>query len=43
VKVTGNVIGPGYYGIFTSGPVTVTGGPNAYLAVTHKLGSAPTF
>ncbi|HEY7008618.1 MAG TPA: NosD domain-containing protein [Jatrophihabitantaceae bacterium] len=43
VKVTGNVIGPDYYGIFTSGPVTITGGPNAYLAVTHKLGSAPTF
>jgi parallel beta-helix repeat protein len=43
VKVSGNIIGPDYYGIFTSGPVTVTGGKNLYVRVTHKRGSAATF
>lgn len=43
IKVAGNVIGPDYYGIFTSGPVTVTGGPNVYVGVTQKLGTAPAF
>lgn len=43
IRVAGNIIGPDYYGIFTSGPVTVTGGQNVYIGVTHKLGSASTF
>jgi parallel beta-helix repeat protein len=43
IQVAGNLIGPDYYGIFTSGPVTVTGGPNAYYQVTDKLGTAPGF
>jgi hypothetical protein len=43
VKVSNNVIGPDYYGIFASGPVTLTGGRNAYVNVTNKLGTAPAF
>jgi len=43
IVVAGNLIGPDYYGVFTSGPVTVTGGPNAYTQVTQKLGTSPSF
>lgn len=43
IKVEGNVIGPDYYGIFTSGPVTVTGKANLFVRVTHQFGSAPAF
>lgn len=43
ITVAKNVIGPDYYGIFTSGPVTVSGGQNVYVGVTHQQGSAPTF
>jgi nitrous oxidase accessory protein NosD len=43
IKVAGNIIGRDYYGIFTSGPVTVTGRANHYFRVAHKLGTAPTF
>jgi hypothetical protein len=43
VKVAHNLIGPDYYAIFTSGPVTLSGGPNAYVGVTQKLGTAPTY
>ncbi|HZO34012.1 MAG TPA: right-handed parallel beta-helix repeat-containing protein [Gaiellaceae bacterium] len=43
ITVSGNVIFHNYYGIFTSGPVTVTGGGNIFIAVTAQFGSAPTF
>jgi hypothetical protein len=43
IVVADNIIGPDYYGVFTSGPVTVTGGPNLYYEVTQKLGTAPGF
>lgn len=43
ITVQGNVIGPDYYGIFTSGPVTVTGQRNTFVQVTTEVGSAPTF
>lgn len=43
IRVSGNIIGPDYYGIFTSGPVTVTGGPNVYIKTTQQLGTAPAF
>jgi hypothetical protein len=43
IRVSGNFIGPDYYGIFTSGPVTVTGGANSFFHVKHELGTAPTF
>jgi parallel beta-helix repeat protein len=43
ITVTGNVIHDDYYGIFTSGPVTVTGGRNHFFHVTEPFGSAPTF
>jgi Right handed beta helix region len=43
ITVTGNIIGPDYYGIFASGPVTVTGGSNVYYQVTNKMGTSPSF
>ncbi|MGX7677872.1 right-handed parallel beta-helix repeat-containing protein [Jatrophihabitans sp. DSM 45814] len=43
ITITGNLIGPDYYGVFTSGPVTVRGSANRYFGVTHKLGTAPNF
>lgn len=43
INVSGNVIGPDYYGIFTAGPVTVTGGHNAYRNVTAPSGSVATY
>jgi hypothetical protein len=43
ITVSANLIGPDTYGIFTSGPVTVTGWPNLYFGVTNKLGSSPNF
>jgi nitrous oxidase accessory protein NosD len=42
IRVAGNTIGPDYYGIFTSGPVTVRG-TNSYVQVKHELGTSPTF
>jgi nitrous oxidase accessory protein NosD len=43
ITVTGNLISRNYYGIFTSGPVTVAGGHNRFVRVDHPTGSAPTF
>jgi parallel beta-helix repeat protein len=44
IAVFGNVIHDDYYGIFISGPVTVTGGgTNQFVRVTQPVGSAPTF
>jgi parallel beta-helix repeat protein len=43
ITVTGNLISRDYYGIFTSGPVTVAGGPNHFFRVDNPRGSAPTF
>ncbi len=43
ITVTGNLISRDYYGIFTSGPVTVAGGRNHFVRVVHPRGSAPTF
>ena len=43
IQVSGNIIGPDHYGIFASGPVTVTGGPNLYVGVDTKIGTFPTF
>jgi parallel beta-helix repeat protein len=43
IRVAFNLIGPDYYGIFASGAVTVTGGPNFYVGVTRPLGTAPSF
>jgi nitrous oxidase accessory protein NosD len=43
ITVSGNKIHDDYYGIFTSGPVTVTGKPNYFQNVTEETGSAPTF
>jgi parallel beta-helix repeat protein len=43
ITVTGNLISRDYYGIFTSGPVTVAGGRNHFVRVDHPSGSAPTF
>jgi parallel beta-helix repeat protein len=44
VKVRGNFITDNYYGIFTSGPVTVHRvRANHFVGVTHKLGTFPTF
>ncbi|HEX4492518.1 MAG TPA: hypothetical protein VH914_15025 [Acidimicrobiia bacterium] len=42
IRVASNVIGPDYYGVFTSGPVTVKG-TNSYVQVKHELGTSPTF
>lgn len=43
INVKGNQIHDDYYGIFTSGPVTVTARHNSYHHVTTKLGTFPTF
>lgn len=43
VTVSGNQIHDDYYGIFTSGPVTVTGKKNKFHNVTQMIGSFPTF
>lgn len=43
IKVSGNVIGPDYYGIFTAGDITVTGGHNLYHHVTKRLGHVDTY
>lgn len=43
ITVTGNVIHDDYYGVFTSGPVTTSGGNNHFLQVTTPFGSAPAF
>jgi hypothetical protein len=43
IEVAHNLIWDNYYGIFTSGPVTVTGHGNRFIAVAHRLGTAPTF
>jgi parallel beta-helix repeat protein len=43
ITVTGNVIHDDHYGIFTSGPVTVTGGHNHFVHVTEPYGSFPTY
>ena len=42
ITVTGNVIQDDYYGIFTSGPVTLAGS-NYFHHVTQALGSAATY
>jgi hypothetical protein len=42
ITVTGNVVHDDFYGIFTSGPVTVVG-QNQFQHVDQQLGSAPTF
>ncbi|MGH2977865.1 MAG: right-handed parallel beta-helix repeat-containing protein [Gaiellaceae bacterium] len=42
IKVTGNQIHDDYYGIFMSGPVTVTG-HNTFHHVTQQTGTFPTF
>lgn len=42
VLVAGNLIGPDYYGIFTSGAVSVSG-QNVYVGVTQQLGTAPSY
>jgi parallel beta-helix repeat protein len=41
--VTGNQIHDDYYGIFVSGPVTVTSKHNTFHHVTEKTGTFPTF
>jgi Right handed beta helix region len=43
IKVSGNLIHDNYYGIFTSGPVTVTNTHNRFHHVTAQTGSFPTF
>ena len=43
ITVKRNVIHDDYYGIFTSGPVTVTGGKNQFRNVMQEVGSAPSF
>lgn len=43
IKVSGNQIHDDYYGIFTSGPVTLTGKHNRFHHVTQQLGTFPTF
>jgi len=43
IKVTHNQIHDDYYGIFTSGPVTVVNKHNRFHNVTQKTGSFPTF
>lgn len=42
ITVTGNVIGPDYYGIFTAGDVTVHG-HNFYRHVTQRVGHVDTY
>jgi len=43
ITVTGNQIHDDSYGIFVSGPVTVTGKHNKFHHVTQKIGTFPTF
>jgi hypothetical protein len=43
ITVTGNIIGPDYYGIFTAGAVTVTGGHNSYHHVKVPRGHVATY
>lgn len=43
ITVTGNKIHDDYFGIFTSGPVTVVSRHNLFHHVTQKLGTFPTF
>jgi hypothetical protein len=43
IEVSHNVIGPDYYGIFTSGQVTLHAHHNSFVRVNHRIGSAPTF
>jgi hypothetical protein len=43
IAVFGNVIHDDHFGIFTSGPVTVTGGHNHFVHVSEPTGSFPTF
>lgn len=43
ITVKGNQIHDDYYGIFTSGPVTLTATQNQFHNVTTKVGTAPTF
>ena len=43
ITVSGNQIHDDYYGIFTSGPVTVTSKHNTFHNVTATSGSFPTF
>jgi parallel beta-helix repeat protein len=42
ITVTGNVIGPDHYGIFTAGPVTVTG-DNHFTRVDVPVGGVDTY
>lgn len=43
ITVTGNIIGPDYYGIFTAGDVTISGGHNTYRRVSVRLGHTDTY
>ena len=43
ITVTGNQIHDDHYGIFVSGPVTVTNKHNKFHHVTQKIGTFPTF
>ena len=43
ITVTGNRIHDDYYGIFVSGPVTLTGKHNEFHHVTTNVGTFPTF
>jgi parallel beta-helix repeat protein len=43
ITVNGNQIHDDYYGIFTSGPVTVVQKHNQFHHVTQKIGTFPTF
>jgi parallel beta-helix repeat protein len=43
INVKHNVIHDDYYGIFTSGPVTLSQKPNSFHDVTQELGTFPTF
>jgi parallel beta-helix repeat protein len=43
ITVKGNKIHDDYYGIFMSGPVTMTGSSNQFQNVTVKTGNFPTF
>jgi nitrous oxidase accessory protein NosD len=43
IKVTNNQIHDDYYGIFTSGPVTLVQKHNRFHHVTQQVGTAPTF
>lgn len=43
IRVSGNLIGPDYYGVFTAGQVTLTGGHNIYRHVNQHLGSVPAY